>query len=177
MAAHDDVRAFEYARFHHYGFRFGRHHFFAGTAVNRDSSRSARAGEKLRDGHSSSHPYRALRAVLVAMKGALGAAQRVVLEKDAEIGARGAALVFGDKSGGQASYRYSDFKIVGLKIGREFCDRLRFLKADLRMLRNPVAHGQKLGLHQLLYARENFVASLILRGELRHPCRDTEGLA
>src|SRR5204862_211284 len=117
--------------------------------------------EELRDGDGGSHAHWTLRAVLVTMKRALGAAERVVFENDAEIGAGCAALVFRNEGSGQASHRHGHFKIVRLEIRSKFCHCLRFLKADFGMLRDPVAHGQKHGLHQLLHARDDFVTPFV----------------
>src|SRR5436190_222478 len=105
MAPHNDVRALEYTRFHHDGLGFRRHHLFSGTAVNGDRAGSVRAREELRDGDGGCHPHWTLGAVLVTMERALGAAQRVVFENDAEIGAGYSAFVFGNESGGQTSHR------------------------------------------------------------------------
>src|SRR5215467_5231109 len=177
MAAHNNVRAFEDSRFHHHRFCFGRHHFLARTAVNRNRSRSVGTREKLRDGDGSSDTHWTLRAMLIAMKSALGAAQGVVFEDDAEIWPRGAALVLGHESSGQPRHRHGHLKVVRLQVRGEFCNGLCFLKTNFRMLRDPVAHWQKLGLHQLLYARNNFVTSFIWPGELRHHDWNAERLA
>src|ERR1041385_381843 len=98
MAPDNDVRTLEYTRFHHDGLGFRRHHLLSGTAVNGDRAGSVRAREELRYGDGGGHPHWTLRTVLVTMKRALGAAQRVVFENDAEIGARCAAYVFGNES-------------------------------------------------------------------------------
>ena len=54
---------------------------------------------------------------------------------------------------------------------------LGFLKANFGMLRDPIAHWQTFGLHQLLNACENLVAPFVRPGELRHHRRDAERLA
>src|SRR6266576_3336147 len=176
MAAHNHIRL-KNACFHHDGFGFRRHHLFARTAVHGDRSGSVRAREELRDGYGGSHPHGTLRAVLVAVKCALGTPQGVVFQNDAEVRAGSASLVFSDEGGRESGHGHGQFKIMRFEIRREFSDRLGLLKADLGMLGNPVAHGQKLGVHQLLHAREDLLPPLVRRGELCHHRRNAERLA
>ena len=103
-----------------------------------------RARKKFRDRNGGGHAHWALGAVLIAVKSTLGAAQSVVFEDDTEIGTGSAALVFCGKGSGQASNGDSHFKIMSLQIRSELRHGLCFLKANFRMLRDPVAHGQKL---------------------------------
>lgn len=91
MAAHDDVSAAEHSG-EHLRFGFRRHHFFAGRAINRHAARRVSAREELGDRNSGGNSHRTLRGVLVAMKRALGSAERIVFQNDAEIGSSSVPL-------------------------------------------------------------------------------------
>ena len=68
----------------HHGLRVRRHHLLAGRAVNDRRCRACCARQVLGDRDRGGDADRPLRAVLVAVKRALGAAQRVVFEDHAE---------------------------------------------------------------------------------------------
>ena len=50
--------------------------------------------------------------------------------------------VFPDKGGRQARNAPGHLEIVRAEVSGELFDRLRLLKADFRVLGDPVAHGQ-----------------------------------
>src|SRR5437870_6086639 len=144
MAAHNHSRL-KIACFHSDGFGLRRYHLFARPDVHGDRSGSVRAREELRDGYGGSHPHGTLRAVLVAVKCALGTPQGVVFQNDAEVRAGSASLVFSDEGGRESGHGHGQFKIMRFEIRREFSDRLGLLKADLGMRSEERRVGKEWG--------------------------------
>src|SRR5204863_3768476 len=93
---------------------------------------------------------RSLRAVLIAVERALRAAQRVVLDDDAERRRAGVALVSGDERGLETADSGLDIEVVRPQIIDELSDRPFFFESDFRMRRDVVGDGEELVVHQLL---------------------------
>ncbi len=104
------------------------------------------------------HADGSLGAVLIAVEGALGAAQSVVFENHAQIGSAVVALPTRHERGVEA--RHADLYVEAMltQIRRELRDRPLFLKADFGMLRDLVAESDQFGIHQLFGAGDNLVA-------------------
>ncbi len=92
------------------------------------------------------------------VEGALCAAQRVVLENDAESGRAIVVFGTGNECRRQARHATLHDKIVFLQPLGEKIDGARLLKTDLGMTRDVIAERQELRIHQLLGARHDFVA-------------------
>ena len=79
--------------------------------------------ESFRDRDRRRHPDGPLRAVLIAMKRALGAAQRVVFQNHAQRWMIVAAFVSRDERGLQIRDAHGHFKSVLLQISGQLLDR------------------------------------------------------
>ena len=71
---------------------------------------------------AAARPYRALRAVLIAVKGALRAAERVIFHDHAEVWPRGAAFIFGDEGGLQSCDAAGNLEVMRLQVSCKLCD-------------------------------------------------------
>ena len=83
-----------------------------GRAEDDDAAGRVRALQPLRHRDRGGHADRALRAVLVAVKDALRAAQRVVFENDAQIRRAAIAFVARHERGLQIGHTHGHFEAV-----------------------------------------------------------------
>jgi hypothetical protein len=121
----------------------------------------------LGDRHRRRDPDRALRAVLVAVKRALGAAQRVVLQDHAEVGRAVVALEARHERRLEPRDGRLHLEAVRLQRRDQLGDRALLDEADLGFARDVVAERQQLRVHQLLGARRDQVARLVRTRERR----------
>src|SRR5213076_345987 len=138
MGADENVRALEDPGVVHDGLRGGRRELFRRGAVHRHGARGLRAREELRHGDGCREPHGPLGAVLVAVEVAAGAAQRVVLDDDAEVRAGRALAVARHEGRLETRYAGLDVEAVGGEIVSEDLHRALFLPAGLRVARDAV---------------------------------------
>ena len=168
VAADDDVGAVERLRFVHHRLRGRRHHLLAGRAVDNDAAWRLRPREVLGHRDRRRHADRSLRAVLIAVERALRAAQRVVLEDDAEHRAAVVLLELRDERGREPCGAGFDAEVVLPQIVGQLADGPFLLEADLRMHGDVVSQREELLVHQLLGAGDHLVARRVRSGEARY---------
>src|SRR5438067_287857 len=163
MGADENVRALEDPGVVHDGLRGGRRELLRRGAVHRHGARGLRAREELRHGDGCREPHGPLGAVLVAVEVAAGAAQRVVLDDDAEVRAGRALAVARHEGRLETRYAGLDVEAVGGEIVSEDLHRALFLPAGLRVARDVVGHGQELPVHQVFGPGDHGVAPCVAR--------------
>src|SRR5438094_126975 len=171
MGADENVGALEDPGVVHDGLRGGRRELLRRRAVHRHGARGLRAREELRHGDGRSEPHGPLGTVLVAVEVAAGAAQRVVLDDDAEVRAGRALAVARHERRLETRPAGLDVEAVGGEIVGEDLHRALFLPAGLRVTRDVVGHGQELPVHQVFGAGDHGVAPRVAR-----PCEPRDGL-
>ncbi len=175
MRADQDVRALENARIVHDGLRGGRRELFGRYAVYRHRARRLGAREELRDGDGRGQPHGSLSAMLVAVEVAAGAAQRVVLDDDAEVRAGRALAVTRHEGRLETRHPGLDVEAVRGEIVGEDLHRALFLPAGLGVTGDVVGHHQELPVHQVLGPGDHGVAPRVARNrEPRHERRQGE---
>ncbi len=165
MAAHDDVRILEDASIVHHRLAHRRHHLFRRRAVDDHATGCLARGEPLTKRHRGGYADGALRAVLVAMEVALSAAQRVVLQDDAEVGRAVVAVVTGDEGRLQSGHTFFDREAVFLQVVDQKTRRPLFLEAGLGMARDVVGQGEQFAVHQLFRPGDYRVPFRVRAGE------------
>jgi len=137
------------------------------------------AREELRHGDGRSEPHGALGAVLVAVEVTAGAAQRVVLDDDAEVRAGRAFPIA--RHEGRLETRDARLHVepVCAEIVGEDPDRALLLPAGFRMTRDVIGHRQQLPVHEVPGPGDHGVAPRIAcprepRDELRQSERALE---
>src|SRR6266480_2366365 len=118
---------------------------------------------KLRHGDGRREPHGSLGAVLVAVEVAAGAAQRVVLDDDAEVWAGSAPAVARYESRLETRHAGLHVEAVRGEIVGEDLYRALFLPARLRVPRDVVGHCEQLLVHQLFGAGDHRVAARVAR--------------
>src|SRR5579871_276368 len=178
VAAHQNVGAREHARLVHQRFCVRRHHFFAGRADDNHITGLFRPRQVFGDRDRRRDSHGTLRTVLIAVKRALRAAQRVVLENHAEAGTAGRTFICRDERRVERRRRpraaHLDFKAVGFQIRREFFHRALFDETDFGMTGDVVGEGLQVLVPKFLHARRHAVALGAGRGERAHEGGDIE---
>ena len=85
--------------------------------------------------------------MLVAMEGAFGTAQGVILGDYAQVWRAVVSVEPSDKGSGQVRNADGYVEVMALQVIHQNANRALLLEADFRMARDVVSHGEQLGIH------------------------------
>ena len=164
MAPDNDVGAVEDVGLVHNRLRIGRHYLLAWRSVDNDAARRMCQRETFGHSDSGRHANRPLGAVLVAVKRALGAAQRVVLDDHTKIRRTVVGLILRHQRRLQVRHTHRHAEAVLFERLRQQLHRSLLFEPDFRMPGDVIRERQKLGVHEFPGARRHLVAGRIGRG-------------
>jgi hypothetical protein len=174
MRAHDHVGAVEHVRTLQVGLGRRARDLLGGGAVHRHRAGRLGAGKEFRQRHRDREAHGTLGTVLVTVKVAAGAAQRVVLDDHAQIRPGRALGVVGHERGGEAGHTGVHREAVRPQVvGDDFHGAL-LVEPHLGVARDVVRHREQLLGHQGLDARQHGVAPGVGFGEPGHERRQPE---